>query len=385
MNGIRYSISLARCLVLLATYPQVGFAQTGVVADPGLRLAIWGSLGQSVRADEPLTMRDLAGLRELSSRFTIRSLAGLEAATNLVSVSLDAHGCLGSLCPTVAFEDFSPLANLPELRSLSLSRNEIEQLDLSRGFQSLREIDIEGNPLTDLALPATNPFEVLRLGGGLSMSFLAQLNTDNLRVLELTGIEATTLNFDRRMPFLEELTVRSSVIEQFALTHGMNSLRILELSNIQLRDVLLPDDLHSLEQLGLRGNRLTRLLLPDGMVQLMALEIQYNNLKDLYLPATMSDLGQIIMTEDHLGRIVIPEGLDSLISLRVITKAFPDPLSIPLFLPQGLDSQVLRPSWLRVRPGDGGLIQYSPRHLFFDWRNGGRQDIRLLFKFSLSD
>src|SRR6266478_1354387 len=129
--------------LFLASFLDSAFAQEVSIPDPGLNAAIRAALQKPFG---PLTEQDLLSLTNLdASRRNVKSIVGLEAAHNLVSLELQINRLTNFALPN----------QLTNLSTLDLSANPLTNLSFPNGLKSLTSLTIEGAGLTSLTLPAT--------------------------------------------------------------------------------------------------------------------------------------------------------------------------------------------------------------------------------------
>ncbi len=139
-------------------------AQEVSIPDPGLNAAIRAALQKPAG---PLTEQDLLSLTVLNaSRREVSSIAGLEAARNLVSLDLQINRLTNfSLPPQLTnlmvldlsvnlLTNLSVPSGLPNLASLVLENNLFRDLTLPAGLIGLTNLDLEGNALTSFSPPS---------------------------------------------------------------------------------------------------------------------------------------------------------------------------------------------------------------------------------------
>src|SRR5881296_1381948 len=144
MKTIIHVIRLFILTVLVLTSFIVSTrAQEASIPDPGLNAAIRAALQKPFG---PLTEQDLLSLTNLdASRRNVKSIVGLEAARNLVSLELQIN----------RLTHFALPSQLTNLRRLDLSANPLTSFSFPSGLKSLTSLTIEGAGLTSLTLPAT--------------------------------------------------------------------------------------------------------------------------------------------------------------------------------------------------------------------------------------
>src|SRR6059036_2636498 len=143
MKTIIHVIRLFILTVLVLTSFIVSTrAQEASIPDPGLNAAIRAALRKPFG---PLTEQDMLSLTNLNaSRATVRSIVGLEAARNLVSLDLQIN----------RLTNFSLPSELTKLSTLDVSVNPLSSFFLPSGLTNLTSLTIESAGLTNLTLPA---------------------------------------------------------------------------------------------------------------------------------------------------------------------------------------------------------------------------------------
>ncbi len=209
-------------LVLMGFLTNV-LAQDLSIPDPGLNGAIRETLAKPAG---PLTAEDLLSLTSLDvSRRGVSSLEGLGAAHNLITLNLEG--------------------------------NELTSLTLPAGLTNLTELNLYGNQLTNLILPA-----------GLT----------NLTTLNLDGNRMTSLTLPAGLTSLKGLGLGGNQLTDFSFLSGLTNLTALNLNDNQLTTFTLPADLTNLTRLFLQGNQLTSLTLPASLTSLTDLYLSGNPL-----------------------------------------------------------------------------------------------------------
>jgi hypothetical protein len=133
--------SIIVALLVLNTFVGLTRAQNVTILDAGLNAAIRATLAKPTG---PLSVQDLLTLTNLdASNRSISNLAGLEFATNLLSLNLQ-----GNLLSNPAFP-----TNLTRLNSLDLSQNRFGTFSLPPILTSLVFFDLSFNGLTNVSLP----------------------------------------------------------------------------------------------------------------------------------------------------------------------------------------------------------------------------------------
>ena len=187
------------------------------IPDPWLRGAIVEAL-YAIGSGPPVTRAKMAELREIVvfPHFgrEVRSLAGLECATGLESLSL------GGLEIT----DLTPLGHLSTLVELGLidSPVQIPNLTLS-GLNALQRLLLEGNRIIDLSLSGLNALQRLNLDGneiiGLSLSDLPALTDLFVHENQIQDLSLSALPALKRLSLFHNQTTGLVVSGLSALTN----------------------------------------------------------------------------------------------------------------------------------------------------------------------
>ena len=168
------------------------------------------------KLDGELTAADVEELTSLSaSSDSIRSLSGLEYATNLKSLSLSDVGCMFPL--TAEFIDLTPLSGLTKLTELSLAGNrftsiaplssltnltsltlwryQITDLTPLSGLTSLTSLFLSYNQITDIAplVELANLSQLSFLGNPLDFTYGSQ-DVANIEILQERGLTGQLRN-----------------------------------------------------------------------------------------------------------------------------------------------------------------------------------------------
>ena len=117
------------------------------IPDANLRAVIEDALGKASGA--PITVAEMETLTSLDARDKgIRSLTGLEFATNLTSLNLSPDAENG---PINRVSDLSPLSGLTNLTRLNLGRNRVSDISALAGLTNLTELGLWANRVWDLS------------------------------------------------------------------------------------------------------------------------------------------------------------------------------------------------------------------------------------------
>ena len=156
----------------------------------------------------------------------------------------------GSKIVGVAFEDATTI------ETLRLSRNKIEQIDLSR-LPNLKELQITDNKLAELSLSATPKLEELYCGYN-KLTQLPVEQTPLLSVLNCNDNQISALAL-ASLPKLEIAVLSGNAFGERLDLSANKKLRVLDIENCQLSKVKLESEY--LERIKANGNKLTELQL----------------------------------------------------------------------------------------------------------------------------
>ena len=242
---MRVFIRFGFCLILTLFFTCTGnlaHAQALSISDPGLDAAIRDALR---KPNGPLSAQDLLSLTNLdASSRNISSVAGLEAAGNLVTLNLEDNSLTSFTLP----------ASLTKLNLLDLNFNEsLTNFTLPSGMTNLTSLFLVKNQLTDLELPAD--------------------------LVDLVQIDAT-----------------ENELASFTLPAGLTNLSILVLDGNLLTNFTLPPDQTKLASLSLEFNNLTNFILPAGLTNLSVLGLAGNHLTNFTLPPDQTELISLSLT-----------------------------------------------------------------------------------------
>jgi internalin A len=302
---------------------SIAAAQVVEIADPGLESAIRTTLGKPTGE---ITAADMESITELradrasrdASYGAIKSLRGIEAATNLLV--LDLGGELGpDARVNIDFEDFTPLSQLPKLSGLSLEKNALTHFNLPSGLTNLSFLWLQDNRLTSLtnvAFPEdlTNLAE-LNLDRNQIRHFLPREQLRHLWILNINGNLLDTLALPSSMSNLYWLSVRGNQLTDLVIPSTMAGLWYLDVSSNRLSDLELPTDATALHHLEASQNCLTNVNLPPLLPSLTRLDVGANDLATITLPDGMTNVTDVDLRDNQLRSLALPDGLVRLSSL----------------------------------------------------------------------
>lgn len=224
-----------------------------------------------------ITQKDMEKLKELELPGNIKSIDGIEYATNLTSLGI------GFCCEDKKdhMEDWGPLTKLLKLKELSISCYEINDYTWLGKCKSLESIWLNDDDVTDISF--VRHLENLEYFTAMSnhiadITPLAELKNleslilyDNqikdaaplmsltaLRILDLRSNEIKTIKGISNLKNLESLSLDKNEVVDISELAGITGLKRVGLANNRIIDCTSLVGLERLETLDLRGNPLKK-------------------------------------------------------------------------------------------------------------------------------
>lgn len=250
----------------------LGSATTGTVVtfpDANLDLLIRAALG--VGQDEALTCALLARITLLHGPDArIASLAGIENLVGLNELHLYGNNSV---------RDVTPLAYLPALTDLNLSRNDIEDIGPLATVRTLTSLNLYGNPIRDISpVGRLTGLIRLRIEHAAGVSDLEPLRTLTLLSrLELGGNEIVDVRPLAALPQLTRLSLRDNpLLSDLSPLGGLVHLEALDLGGTAVADIRPLAALSRVTSLGLGGTRVHDLSPLVSLAGLARLDLRGN-------------------------------------------------------------------------------------------------------------
>ena len=334
----RYSLGILIISAALCGFWQRANAQVVEIPDPNLERAIREELELS--SDFPITQLEMLKLfRFRAEGMQIESLTGLEDATNLESLILEANRIadLRPLSNLTALQtlrlghnyivDISPLANLTQLKVLDLVDNQIKNVgalanltqltDLAlannaiRDFRplfglNLQSVDIDIHKLQELAsseieIPDPNLERAIREELGLSSDFpITQQEMSKLFSLSAKAMQIENLAGIEYAHNLEDLNIRNNPINNLTPIASLRRLEDLDLSGIPIEDLTFLKDLTQLRDLHLFACEITDITPLQNLTKLVVLILEANKITDLTLLANLTQLQTLRLRHNYI-------------------------------------------------------------------------------------
>jgi Leucine-rich repeat (LRR) protein len=273
------------------------------IPDPALRNIVLWTLGKS--QTDTLTIGDAANLTSLGTGSTVsgtvdpswgpafsvatelrsvRDLTGLEAATNLTSLTLR-NSQVSDLAPisglplttldldgtAVADSDLAPISGLP-LTDLNLSNTPVTDLAPIAGLVALTDLSFGGDQISDLS-PLTG------------MGQLTNLNAQGGKFTDLSPLSG--------LKNLRSLSMDNSQVTNLTPLHDLTGLHVLEVSNTPLTSLAGVEGLTGLQILSAGSTGVSDLTPLTGLAGLVSLQLNFTAVSDLTPIAGLRNVGDL--------------------------------------------------------------------------------------------
>ena len=210
--------------------------QTVTIADTNLRAVIAAILGKTSSAT--ITAGDMTTLMSLDGRNSnISSLAGLEHAVNLTSLSLGSVQVGNVWVNSNSVSDLTPLAGLTKMRWIVLTRNAVSDLSPLAGLVNLRELYLGGNAVTDISvLSSLTELVYLYLWDNTVTDISAVAGLTRLKHLHLWNNSVTDISALARLINLTELDLEGNSITNISVLLNLTKLEWITLKGNPITD-----------------------------------------------------------------------------------------------------------------------------------------------------
>lgn len=272
------------------------------IPDPVLKAAIEDALWVSdPTPTDMLALTDLSVVQEWDEQAAgIKSLTGLEYATNLRTLKLRLH----------PFSDVGPLSNLTNLTSLELSENFIGDISPLSRLTAVTYLNLHANCFSDISALSnmTRVTElVLRYNDVSDLSPLSRMA--GLRTLDLNGNQVSDLSPLSSLTQLSTVQLWSNAVKDVSPLAALDSLTALNLAYNQVTDISTLGTLKHLRSLDLTSNQVTDISALCGLTSLSSLKVQDNPLPqeayDVHIPQiAANNPGIFIESDTHTGRLL---------------------------------------------------------------------------------
>ena len=298
--------------------------ETVWIPDANLRSAVRNKLG--LEDDEALTKTKMLELAFLSAGHSeIADLAGLEYATNLTSLWLNANSIsdikplegLTSLMvlylSSNSISDVSALSDLTSLLSLYLHSNSISDVSALSDLTSLTTLWLNANSISDIKpLEGLTNLTNLYLGNNSISDVSGLSDLTNLTTLFLNANSISDVSHLSKLTRLTTLYLLSNSISDVSPLSGLTSLTWLQLSENSISDVSSLEDLTSLTELGLNNNSISDIKPLEGLTSLKELHLGHNSISDVSPLEDLTSLTHLRLDANSISNVSVLEDLTSL-------------------------------------------------------------------------
>ena len=253
---------LLALLVIAFTYcwiPMASAQDDITIPNFNLRLHLMSALSRGGDSNTQITPTEMRSLTSLSigaspiqreripQRDHITDLTGLEYATNLTSILIQAHGVT----------DLSPMANLTKLTRLVLSQNNISDVTPLANLTNLTILTLTDNRISDVT-PLANLTKLTSLGfTSNDVSDITPIaNLPKLRTLYISSNNIRVIPPLDGLKDLTTLWAEDGQIRDISGLRGLPKLRFLYLNNNQIRDTSGLQGVTTLQVLHIHGNEI---------------------------------------------------------------------------------------------------------------------------------
>ena len=267
-----------------------------VIPDANLRAVIETALGKASGAS--ITRAEMATLTRLDApNKGIRSLTGLEHATNLTLLNLDAN----------SISDITLLSNLTNLTSLNLggewvdgrwANNNISDISALANLTNLTFLLLDNNSISDISALS-------------SLTNLTRLDLDSNSISDISALSSLTN--------LTRLDLDSNSISDIsALSSLTNLTRLLDLQSNSISDISALANLTNLEWLWLSNNSISDISVLANLTNLTSLSFWNNSISDISVLANLTNLTDLgLGQDDSISDISVLANLTNLTSLNI--------------------------------------------------------------------
>ena len=284
----------------------------------------------------------------------LTNISALGELVNLVELRLDSHQQLS---------DFSPLANLVNLKYLYANQTQLRDLGPFAGLVKLETLQIRYNTwIEDLSpLSGLADLETLELEGRHNVSDLTPLaNLTNLRHLWISGGNCSDLSPLSGLVDLESLTLTNNKISDLSPLSGLKSLTSVGLDGNEITDLSPLSGLTQVTAVYAMNNQITDIGTLQGMESLTGLYLSQNQIVDVGPLANLTNLTSLNLEDNRIPDVSPLAGLKSLETLSLRRNPLPD-VSPVLFVPDLSYDEYDPAEWEYLNPAEEPVADASPQ------------------------
>ncbi|UTA66520.1 leucine-rich repeat domain-containing protein [Emticicia sp. 21SJ11W-3] len=257
---------------------------------------------------------------------------GLDALQNLPQLqSLDLH--------YNQIQDISFLQNLSQLQSLDLSSNQIQDISFLQNLSQLQSLDISINQIQDIRfLQNLSQLQSLDLSSNQMQDISFLQNLSQLQSLDLSFNQIQNYSFLQNLSQLQSLDLRSNQIQDYSFLQNLSQLQSLDLRYNQIKDISFLQNLYQLLSLYLSSNQIQDIRFLQNLSQLQSLDLSSNQIHDVSFLQNLTRLSFIDIRYNPVQNI--GEGFKQFILNNTnLEEFYSDPLpGIPAGIEKGIDA-----------------------------------------------
>ena len=306
------------------------------IPDAALRAVIANALGKASGAS--ITTTEMATLTRLdASNKGIRSLTGLEHATNLQWLDLGVDFVNNVLVNSNDISNLSPLSNLTNLTELRLGGNSITDVSALSNLTNLTDLSLSSNSITDVsALSSLTNLTRLVLGGNSISDISALSNLTNLTELILAGNSISNISTLSNLTNLTLLNLNNNGITDVSALSSLTNLALLYLAGNSISDISALSNLTNLILLSLSSNSTSDISALSNLTNLILLSLSSNSTSDISALSNLTNLTRLWLYNNSISDISALSNLTNLTELILFNNSISD--LAPLVSNTGLGS-----------------------------------------------
>lgn len=211
-------------------------------------------------------IENLVNLKSLSIDYNspkIENINFLNKLVQLTSLSICADSDNRGTARGNTIKDISALQNMSNLKSLLLAQNEISDITPLRSLSGLTSLNLEGSPIEDVSILCNlNNLKILHLES-------CEIDDNDLEyICNLTNLKSL---------YLGNINYEYNNINNIEPIKKLTNLTTLRLDNNNITDITALSDLVNLENLALRGNNISNLEPLSNLTKLKTLNLGRDN------------------------------------------------------------------------------------------------------------
>jgi len=320
--------------LLLSVCTEITNAENGIIADNVLERAIRLEIE---KPDGLLTKDDLAKLTKLTAsglfnrEIVVMNLDGIQYCINLEELDLswndiDDIGKLSGLIKLTSLDikynkeisNLEPVAGLPELKVLKMSRNKTSDFRPLKRLKKLEVLYVGRNEGANYSIigELANLKELEIYAGRISdISWVSNLK--KLRHLDLLYNGITDISPLSSLTELEYLGLAINKISDISPVANFKKLRYLDIFNNQVSDISALAELDNLDTIFLTDNMISDISSLSNLTKLTYLMLDKNEISDISPVAGLVKLTNLTLANNAINDITPVKNLTELIELTL--------------------------------------------------------------------